>query len=76
VNALPPPRQLPANRCDVCGERERDRHFLPLDLIAYANGLLVPACAGCWTRWPHGHKHRADDPARFPHSLTEEKRAA
>ncbi len=62
---LSPLRSLPSNRCDICGERETERDFLPLDLVVYANGLCVPACWRCWLRWPNGHKHRADDPDRF-----------
>ena len=53
-------------RCGVCGQRESDPKFWPLDLVAYANGLLVEACATCWLRWPHEHGWRATDPVRFP----------
>jgi hypothetical protein len=69
---LPPLRRLARDRCGVCGERETDRDFLPLDDVVYSNGLKVPACATCWMRWPNEHKHRAGDPSRFSELRTVE----
>jgi hypothetical protein len=66
MTTLPPLRSLPLNRCDICACRETDAGFLPLDIVVYANGLGVPACSRCWSRWPNGHKRRAHDPGRFP----------
>jgi hypothetical protein len=48
------------NVCGVCGQVEREREFLPLDEVVLANGLVVPACAPCWLKWPHERKWRVD----------------
>jgi hypothetical protein len=53
-------RALSGPRCSICGEREPDAEFLPFDLVALANGLVVGACSSCWMRWPTDHKQRAE----------------
>jgi hypothetical protein len=58
VRELPPLRPLPEDTCDICGAREEDEDFLPLDEVV-AGGLIVPACWRCWQRWPLGHKYRS-----------------
>jgi hypothetical protein len=47
---------LPPDRCDVCETRETCAEFLPLDFVVYSNGLTVPACWRCRSKWPAGHK--------------------
>jgi hypothetical protein len=53
---LPPLRPLRPDQCDVCGARETDPYFLPLDVVVFDNGLTAPACWRCWSKWPAGQR--------------------